>query len=101
MLKFAPVLVLALAGAASADVIVKATTPNGRALVLHDTDCPKSTPESRRGLVELLAPSGERMFAGCYAFNRTDETVEVEWEDGDTSTIPVRAIMKKPTGMSI
>ena len=83
-------------------MIVKAIAPNGRAVVLHDTECPASTPEKKRGLVELLAPTGERLFGGCYAFNRTDGTVEVDWEDGDTSVTPISALApKKPTSLMI
>ena len=102
MLKFAPILILALAGATHAEVIVRAVAPNGRVVVLHDTECPKSNPDARRGLVELLAPSGERLFAGCYAFNRADELLEIHWDDGDTSTIPMDVVTpKKPAGLMI
>ena len=88
-------------GSSDAAPIVKAIAPNGRAVVLHDTECPKSTPESKRGLVELLAPTGERLFAGCYAFNRTDNTVEIDWDDGDTSVIPMSVLSpKKPTALT-
>lgn len=66
----------------------RAVHPSGKTLTLYDAECSRSKPEAKRGKVEMHAATGAVMFVGCWKFDADKELVQIDWDDGDESTVP-------------
>ena len=81
---------LAVSCRAHAAPVGRIKADSGETLVLDDTPCKNSGHEAY-----LLAKDGTVMFQGCWAARGA--LVVIEWDDGDVTPIPARALNWRPT----